>query len=122
MTWRGARILTLLLLVLLVASPLSPVDKGLWLSLTPTPAQHLEAAPNHLTAELSVVVPDDAARIVGASDAARSERIEAPKTLGLAGAAWPPGSGERWTIVVSPPRLPHGATSASRSAPRAPPA
>ena len=122
MTWRGARILTLLLLVLLVASPLSPVDKGLWLNLTSTPAQHLEAAPNHLPAELSIVVPDDGVRIVSASDTARSERVEAPKTLGLAGAAWPPGSSERWTTVGSPPPFPLGETLASPSAPRAPPA
>ena len=122
MTWRRARILTLLLLALMIAAPLSSGDKGLWLSLAPTPAQHLEAAPDRLPAELSILVPESAARVARASTAARPERADAPRTLGLAGAAWSPGSGERWTVVVSAPPYPHGEVFAARPAPRAPPA
>ena len=122
MTWRHARVLTLLLLVLLIAAPLSSGDKGLWLSLAPTPAQHLEAASDRLPAELSILVPDAAARVARAVAAARPERADTAKTLGLAGALWPTGSGERWTVVVSTPPYPHGEVFAARSAPRAPPA
>jgi hypothetical protein len=119
---RRARALTLLLAVLLIAAPLSSGDKGLWLSLTSTPVHHLETAPDRLPAELSMLASEAAARIASASTAARPERIIAPRTLGPAGAAWPPGSGERWTVVVSAPSSSLGDLAAARPAPRAPPA
>ena len=122
MTWRGARILTLLLLVLLMVAPHSSGDEGHWLSLTSAPAQHYDTMPAHRPAELSILVPDDAVRVISASTIARPERVEAPKTLGLAGAAWPPGSTERWTVVVSASPFPHGEVFAAGPAAHAPPA
>lgn len=45
MSWRRIRTLTLVLLGLLIAAPLRSGDKGLWLSLAPTPVQLLRLPP-----------------------------------------------------------------------------
>jgi hypothetical protein len=122
MTWRRARARTLLLLVLLIAAPLSSGDKGLWLSLASTPVQHVDLATDRLPAEHSSLLPDGASRAGCATAAARPERADVAKTLGLAGAAWSPGPGGRWTLLASTPPYPHGEVVAARPAPRAPPA
>lgn len=121
MSWRRIRALTLLLLVLLIASPLSSGDKGLWLSLAATPVQLLEAATDGLPAEHSILLPDAASRAGRAATAPRPERADVAKSLGPAGVAWTAQSGERWTTVVSAPPHPHGELFAARPAPRAPP-
>ena len=121
MSWRRVRALTLVFLGLLIASPLSSGDKGLWLSLASTPVQLLEVASDRLPAEHSILLPDGASRAVRAATA-RTERADAAKSLGPAGTAWSPGSGERWSTVVSAPPHPHGEPSVARPAPRAPPA
>lgn len=122
MSWRRIRALTLVLLVLLIAAPLSSGDKGLWLSLTATPVQLLESASDGLPAEHSILLPDGAGRSGRAATVPRPERADVAKSLGPAGAAWLPRSGERWTVVVSSPPHPHSELFAARPAPRAPPA
>ena len=99
MSWRRIRALTLLFLVLLIASPLSSGDKGLWLSIAPTPVRILDLATDRLPAEHSILLPDGASR-AARTTIARPERAEVARSLGPDGAAWLPGSGERWTIVV----------------------
>ena len=122
MSWRRTRGLTVLLLVLLIAAPLSSGDKGLWLSLASSPVQHLDVATDRLPAELSSLLPDGASRAGRATAAARPGRADVARSLGPAGVAWSPGSGERWTILVSVPPDPHGELFAARPAPRPPPA
>ena len=122
MSWRRIRALTLLLLVLLIASPLSSGDKGLWLSLASTPVQLLEVASDRLPAEHSILLPDGASRTGRVATAARLERADVAKSLGPAGTAWSPGSGEQWSTVGSAPPHPHGEPFVARPAPRAPPA
>ena len=121
MSWQRLRALTLLLLVLLVASPLSSGDKGLWLSLASTPVQILDVVTDSLPAEHLILLPDGASRAARTA-VTRAERADVAKTLGPAGTAWLPGSGERWTVVVTAPSPPHGELLAARPAPRAPPA
>lgn len=120
MSWRRIRALTLLLLVLLIASPLSSGDKGLWLSLAATPVQLVESVADHLPAEHSVLLPDAANR--ASRTAARTERADVAKSLGPAGTAWTPPPGERWTTLTSAVPHPHGELFTARPAPRAPPA
>ena len=121
MSWRRVRALTLILLGLLIASPLSSGDKGLWLSLAATPVQLLEVATRSLPAEHSILLPDGASR-TGRAGATRPERTDDVRSLGPAGTVWSPSSNERWTTVVSVPSYPHGELFAARPAPRAPPA
>ena len=120
MSWRRIRALMLLLLMLLIASPLSSGDKGLWLSLAATPLQARDAAPDRLPAEHSILLPDGVSRVGRA--AARPERADTEKSLGPAGVAWLPGSDQHRTTVVGAPRYPLGEPFAARPAPRAPPA
>lgn len=121
MSWRRVRALTLILLGLLIASPLSSGDKGLWLSLAPTPVQLLEVATRSLPAEHSILLPDGVSR-PGRTAAARPERTDEARSLGPAGTVWSLASHGRWTTVVSVPAYPHGELFSSRPAPRAPPA
>ena len=122
MSWRRVRALRLVLLGLLIASPLSSGDKGLWLSLAATPVQLLELATDRLPTEHSIVLPDGASRAGRAAATARAERADVARSLGPAGTAWTPQPGERWTTIVSAPPHPHGELFAARPAPRAPPA
>ena len=119
MSWRHVRALTLVFLGLLLASPLSSGDKGLWLGLAATPIQHLVAPGHGVPAEHSTLLPEKASRPVVA---ARIERIDPSKSLGIPANAWTVGSGERWTVLVLAPSHPHGELLAARPAPRAPPA
>jgi hypothetical protein len=119
MSWRHVRALTLVLLGLLLASPLSSGDKGLWLSLASTPIQSFAVPDGHLPAEHSTVLPDQASRPVAV---ARTERIDPARSLGAAIVAWAVGLGERWPALdVAPSPLP-GEPVAAHPAPRAPPA
>ena len=122
MSWRRLRAPALLLLVLLIVSPLSSGDKGLWLSLAATPVQHLDLATDRLPAEHLILLPDGVSRAGRAAILARPVRADVVRSLGPAGTAWLPSSGERWTIVVSAPPHPHGELFSARPAPRAPPA
>ncbi len=51
-----ARWLILVLLALIVASPFSSGDKGLWLSIAPAPIQVFEASSGHFAAEESTLL------------------------------------------------------------------
>ncbi len=122
MSWRRIRALTFLLIVLLIAAPLSSGDKGLWLSFVATPVRLLEVATDRLPAEHSILLPDGASRAGRAAATSRPERADLAKSIGPAGAAWTAGAGERWAILVSVPPYPHSELLAARPAPRAPPA
>lgn len=71
MSWQQLRTrlpaLTLALLVLLLAAPLSTGDRGLWLSVAPTMALLAEAPAGGLPAEHSTVLPDRPARATTAA-------------------------------------------------------
>lgn len=122
MSRRRMRALTIVLLGLLLAAPLSSGDKGLWLSLTSAAAHLVKVESGSLPAEHAVIVPERtgrAARIVGAPGAGRAE---ATRGLGPAGADQALGSTERWTILDSVPPYQRGEPFADHPAPRAPPA
>jgi hypothetical protein len=119
MSWRHVRALTLLLLGLLLAAPLSSGDKGLWLSLAASPIQHLAVAANGLPVEHATVLPQKALRPLSA---ARSERLNPTKLLGGPAPAWNAGPGASWSILDLAPFDPRGELLAVRPAPRAPPA
>jgi hypothetical protein len=122
MSRRHLRALTLVLLALLIAAPLSSGDKGLWLSLTSSPVQLFESAAGDLPAEHAVLVPERASRAGRAQALPRGERLDAARILGLGAAV---GSFEltaQWALPASSDPYPHGEPSADRPAPRAPPA
>lgn len=59
MSWRGYRLSTLVVLVLLYTAPLSSGDKGLWLSLISMPDQLLRVIPDGTPPEHEILPPDD---------------------------------------------------------------
>jgi hypothetical protein len=118
MSWRSIRALTLVLLGLVLAAPLSSGDKGLWLSLTSTPVQHLQTVGRSLPAEHGIVLPDDASRFAATSAAARPERTDTDANLT---AALSLRSMLRWTVTDAEPAAPDAEPIADRPAPRAPP-
>jgi hypothetical protein len=119
MSWRSIRSLTLVLLGLVLAAPLSSGDKGLWLSLTSTPVQHLQMAGRSLPAEHGIVLPDDASRFAVASSVSHPERTDADSNLSAAPRL---GSMIRWTLTDAEPAVPDVEPIADRIVPRAPPA
>jgi hypothetical protein len=122
MSRRQLRVLTVLLLGLLLAAPLSVGDQGLWLSLTSSPAELAEIVVGSAPAESLSLAPDRADPVTQTVSASRPERVEGARTLGPAGAAWSLGPGRRWTVPDTAPLHLQGEPFADRPAPRAPPA
>jgi hypothetical protein len=116
--WRQIRALTLVLLVLLLASPLSTGDKGLWLGLAATPVL-LDAPATWLPAEHSTLLPDRPGR---ALTSARVEQTGVGKRLVTPSLTWIPAVGERWAASDAAPTQALHALFAARPDPRAPPA
>jgi hypothetical protein len=122
MSRRQLRVLTVLLLGLLLAAPLSVGDQGLWLSLTSSPAQLAEIVVGGAPAEHLMPAPEIANPVARAVGASRPERVETARTLGPAGAVWSLGLGRRWTVPDTAPLHLQGEPFSDRPAPRAPPA
>jgi hypothetical protein len=116
--WRHLRALTLVLLVLLLASPLSTGDRGLWLSLTTAPAL-LDAPAAWLPAEHSTLLPDRPGR---ALTSARVEQTGTGKRLVTPGLIWVASVGDGWSDADAAPAQALHALFAARPDPRAPPA
>ena len=115
MTWRRARVL---LLVLLIAAPLSSGDKGLWLSLGGVPLQ-LHAAPvSRLPAEHTTLVPDAIARL---STSRHIERTDASRALCQTGSSRLARTAARWSSTASLPLPAPREALTARPSPRAPP-
>ena len=88
MSRRRIRALTLILLGLLIAAPLSSGDKGLWLSLISTPAHILSIGADSVPAEHAIVVPERAGRAARSIVAPGSERASTSGGIGVPRAAW----------------------------------
>jgi hypothetical protein len=114
--------LTLVLLSLLIAAPLSSGDKGLWLSLTTSSAQLFETADGDLPTEHVILVPERASRAGRAQVLLRGERLDTARILGTGAALWSFGLTTQWTLPEATTPHPHGEPFADRPAPRAPPA
>lgn len=121
MSWRHVRSLTLVLLVLTIAAPLSSGDKGLWLSLGASPLVYLELASDRLPAEHSILLPERASRTGREEIVARDERLDVATHLFVDVASWSPGTSERWTAVFAAPYHRAGEPFAAHPATRAPP-
>ena len=119
MSWRQLPALTLVLLGLLLAAPLSSGDKGLWLSVAPTAALLTDAPAAGLPAEHSTVLPDRQARpaVTG-----RTESGGTAKHLGATLAPASLSSGDCWTPLQDAPATALLHPVAALAAPRAPPA
>jgi hypothetical protein len=122
MSRRHLRTLTLVLLALLIAAPLSSGDKGLWLSLTSSPAQLFETVAGDLPAEHAILVPERASRAGRTQALPRGERLDPARIIGPAAAVWSFGLTPQWAPPEATAPYPHGEPSADRPAPRAPPA
>ena len=122
MSWRRIHALTLVLLGLLIASPLSSGDKGLWLSFAATPVQLLDLATDQVPTEHSILLPERVSRAGRTVTDTRPERTDVGKALGPGGSVWSFGSGQQWTVPVPAPPHPLDDLFADRPAPRAPPA
>jgi hypothetical protein len=122
MSRRHLRALTLVLLALLIAAPLSSGDKGLWLSLTSSPAQLFETVAGDLPAEHAILVPERASRAGRAPVLPRGERLETARVLRPGAAVWSFGLSTQWSLPEATAPYPHGEPFADRPAPRAPPA
>lgn len=122
MTRQQFRALTLALLILIVAAPLSSGDKGLWLSFTATPNQVLETAARDLPAEHEILVPERGSRVGRTQVLLRAERVDTARMIAPVGAPASFGHGVRWPLPDLPAIHPHGEPFADRPAPRAPPA
>ena len=119
MVWRQLPALTLVLLGLMLAAPLSSGDKGLWLSFAPTAVLLADAPATGLPAEHSTLAPDRQSR---SAVAGRAETGGFDKNLGVDASPAGLTLGERWQ-----PALDRLASSllqpiAALAAPRAPPA
>jgi hypothetical protein len=122
MSRRHFRALTLALLMLIVAAPLSSGDKGLWLSLAATPSQVFQTAASEVPAEHVTLVPERGSRAGRTQALLRADRVDTARIIGTVGALTSFGQGARWPLPDVPSVHPHGEPSADRPAPRAPPA
>ncbi len=116
-SWRHIRALTLVILGLLLAAPLSSGDKGLWLSLAATPVL-LDTPAGGLPAEHSTLLPDQPGRSL---TSLRVEQGGAGKRLATVTAIWASAAGERWPATDAAPTQALHALFAARPDPRAPP-
>lgn len=119
MSWRQLPALTLVLLGLLLAAPLSSGDKGLWLSLAPTAVLLADAPAAGLPAEHSTLAPDRQGRpaVAGRTEGSGSDKhlVSGSEPVGLS-------VGERWTPLHDAPDTALLQPIAALAAPRAPPA
>ncbi len=118
MRWRSLSALTLVVLGLLLAAPLTTGDKGLWLSLHGSSASLLQGMPGAPTPEHSTLLPDRPARMVAAG---RLERPDPARSLSAPAAGWLLGPGEGWQSDGSAPVPAPHLLLAARPDPRAPP-
>ncbi len=121
MSRRHFRALTLVLLTLLVAAPLSTGDKGLWLSFVSTPTLVFETATRDLPTEHEMLAPDRGVRVGRTQALPRADRIDTARLVGTIGSLASFGQGARWPLPDVPVVHPHGEPFADRPAPRAPP-
>jgi hypothetical protein len=113
-----SRLLILVLLVILVAAPLSSGDKGLWLAFTSGSSRLVTASVNQLNAEHSTLLP----KHVGVSLAtARGERAD--PTKGIATLVVSDGAqlAIRWVPTDRVGPAPRQLTASEASASRGPP-
>ena len=118
MAWRQLPALSLVLLGLMLAAPLSSGDKGLWLSLAPT-AMLADAPAAGLPAEHSTLAPDRQSR---PTVAGRIETSGSNKQLDAGVEPVGLTLGERWTRLQDAPAASLLPPLAALAAPRAPPA
>lgn len=119
MRWRFISALTLVLLGLLLAAPLSAGDKGLWLSLHGASETLLRGSTDVATPEHSTLLPNGSGRV---HVAARLDLPDPPRSLSAVAATWLLGPSERWHArTIGPAPVPHP-LFAVRPDPRAPPA
>jgi hypothetical protein len=119
MRWRSISALSLVLLGLLLAAPLSVGDKGLWLSLHGASETLLRASTGMATPEHSTLLPDGSSRVHVTT---RLDRSDPPRSLSAPATDWLLGPSERRSSVhTTPTPAPHPVLAA-RPAPRAPPA
>jgi hypothetical protein len=119
MQWRSLSALSLIVLGLLLAAPLTAGDKGLWLSLHGSSVSLLQGTPGAAAPEHSTLLPDRPARMVAA---ARLERPDPARSLNVPAAEWLLGPAERWQGDGSAPVPAPHLLLAARPDPRAPPA
>ena len=119
MSWRQLPALTLVLLGLMLAAPLSSGDKGLWFSLAPAAVLLTDAPAAGLPAEHSTLAPDRQSRPAVAS---RTESSGAHKALAVDSGPAGIVPGEHWTLVQDRPAAALLQPIAALAAPRAPPA
>ena len=119
MAWRQLPALTLVLLGLMLAAPLSAGDKGLWLSLAPAAVLLADAPVTGLPAEHSTLAPDRQSR---PAVAGRIETNAFDKSLGVDTRPAGLALSERWTRLPDRPVFALLQPIAALPAPRAPPA
>lgn len=119
MRWRYLPALTLALLGLLLASPLSNGDKGLWLSLHGPHEALLRLAYGTTPTEHSTLLPDRQGRVVAN---ARAERPDSFRSLGAVPDDWATGVAGVWRTIAPLRTLTPGLPVGERPSPRAPPA
>lgn len=121
MSWRQLPAITLILLGILLAAPLSSGDKGLWLSVAPTAALLTDAPTAGLPAEHSTILPDRTGRsaVAGRIEIGSGGLDRAIDPQATTPSRW---TGEGWTRVDAGRSQAVGQPLARRAAPRAPPA
>jgi hypothetical protein len=119
MSWRQLPALTLVLLGLMLAAPLSSGEKGLWFSLAPTAVLLTDAPAGGLPAEHSTLAPDRRARLAIAS---RTESSGADKSVDTSSVPAGFALRARWSSVQDRPAVAPFQPIAALAAPRAPPA
>ena len=119
MAWRRIRVLTLLLLALLIAAPLSSGDKGLWLSVASIPVPLFGAIPGGLAAEHLILLPDRGALSPTRAGVERHDPAPGAGPVAVDALA----VDAAWTSVGQPPAWStREATRPAPIAPRGPPA
>lgn len=119
MLWRQLPAITLILLGILLAAPLSSGDKGLWLSVAPTAVLLSDAPAGGLPAEHSTIVPDRSGRVVAAG---RTESGGAGRGRDTDAVSLRLPAGERGTSTAASQSAEDQQPLAAPAAPRAPPA
>lgn len=119
MRWRTISTLTLVLLGLLLAAPITAGDKGLWLSLHGASDALLRSALGSVDPEHSALLPDRSSRVLAA---ARLDRPDPARTLSTPAASLLPGPSEGWGTIGNAPAPAPRLHMAAQADPRAPPA
>ncbi|MCC7367357.1 MAG: hypothetical protein IT306_02980 [Chloroflexi bacterium] len=119
MSWRQLPAITLILLGILLAAPLSSGDKGLWLSVAPTAALLSDAPAGGLPAEHSTILPDASSRSAAVGRTESSGAGRGPDADAVAPRL---PAGERWISSAASRSAEEQQALAAPAAPRAPPA